>query len=151
MKKIFLLIFAFWAVSRGVFAEDLLIKKKAEEIYEKCKNSVYQNAVLEENDVIKEQKIRQCLKNDIINLSQNFIAKDEINQLEENINNVEILSGEIYRILIFCTANEDMTWCKDRYRQENSLGKLILEKNVTAQVYNILINILESKSGDFSF
>lgn len=156
MKKILLFSFIFLLVSPNILAEDLLVEKKATEIYEKCKNGVYLATISAKNetqatDIIKEQQIRECLIDEIISITQDFMANDEINDLKKMMEEIEDLSDKMFRILIFCAPNEDDSWCRDSYRQENSLGKLVLERSITSQIYYILINVLKSKSGGFVF
>ena len=131
-------------------AEQYSTKETADTIYNQCRNSISQIET-NTNDIIQEQKLRLCLKSEIIRIAENFINKEELDILTNRIDEIEKTTTEIYRILIFCTPNNDTSWCKDSFRQESSLGQLILEKNITAQIYNILTAVLESKSGNFIF
>ena len=95
--------------------------------------------------------ILQCLKNKIIQISSTIIEKTELENLRDAIDNVEKDNKNLYRIIIFCKKNDDTSWCKENYDKDTSLGKLILEKSITSEIYHILEVILDAKNDGFRF
>ena len=102
-------------------------------------------------DVKNERKLRQCLKNKIIQISSTFIEKTELENLRDTIDNIEKDNKNLYRIIIFCQQNNDTSWCQENYDKDTSLGKLILEKSITSEIYRILEVILDAKNDGFRF
>ena len=128
----------------------------AQSIYENCEKTInktnIQNSIKANiEDVKNERKLRQCLKNKIIQISSTFIEKTEIENLKKTINNIEKDNQNLYRIIIFCQQNKDTSWCQENYSQDTSLGKLILEKSITSEIYRILEVILDAKNEGFRF
>ena len=125
-------------------------------IYENCEKTInktnIQNSIKANiEDVKNERKLRQCLKNKIIQISSTFIEKTEIENIKETIDNIEKDNQNLYRIIIFCQQNKDTSWCQENYSQDTSLGKLILEKSITSEIYRILEVILDAKNEGFRF
>ncbi len=102
-------------------------------------------------DIKNERKLRQCLKNKIIQISSTFIEKKELENLKNTIDNIEKDNKNLYRIIIFCQQNNETSWCKENSDKDTSLGKLILEKSITSEMYRILEVILDAKNDSFSF
>lgn len=125
-------------------------------IYENCEKTInktnIQNSIKANiEDVKNERKLRQCLKNKIIQISSTFIEKTEIENIKETIDNIEKDNQNLYRIIIFCQQNKDTSWCQENYSLDTSLGKLILEKSITSEMYRILEVILDAKNDGFRF
>ena len=125
-------------------------------IYENCEKTInktnIQNSIKANiEDVKNERKLRQCLKNKIIQISSTFIEKTEIENIKETIDNIEKDNQNLYRIIIFCQQNKDTSWCQENYSLDTSLGKLILEKSITSEIYRILEVILDAKNDGFRF
>ena len=125
-------------------------------IYENCEKTInktnIQNSIKANiEDVKNERKLRQCLKNKIIQISSTFIEKTEIENIKETIDNIEKDNQNLYRIIIFCQQNKDTSWCQENYSPDTSLGKLILEKSITSEMYRILEVILDAKNDGFRF
>ena len=49
----------------------------------------------------------------------------------------------MYKTLIFCKDGINDYWCKERYLDDKSLDKLLLEKNLTSHIFKILVNTIE--------
>ena len=154
MKK-FLIFFSFlFAIS--IANAQTTNTPTAQSIYENCEKEIPEIKAINSidaniKDVKNERKLRQCLKNKIIQISSTFIEKTEIENLKKNINNIEKDNQNLYRIIIFCQQNKDTSWCQENYSQDTSLGKLILEKSITSEIYRILEVILDAKNEGFRF
>jgi len=154
MKK-FLIFFSFlFAIS--IANAQTINTLTAQSIYENCEKTInktnIQNSVKANiEDVKNERKLRQCLKNKIIQISTTFIEKTEIENLKKTINNIEKDNQNLYRIIIFCQQNNETSWCKENNDKDTSLGKLILEKSITSEIYRILEVILDAKNDGFRF
>lgn len=155
MRK-FVLILGFYLVfSINAQAEDS-VNNIAQNIYEECNRnipSVTETQVVSGNiaDVKRERALRECLKENIIEMSQLFMKKDEINNFKESLNKIESAFFSLYKSLIFCNDDVDDNWCKTRHYDDKSLSKLMLEKQITTQIYNILRNTIEAKQGGYVF
>lgn len=158
MKKILCAFLMLCCLShpKNIQAETLNAEHLAEKIYSDCEkqlSEVHNTHVLSGNksDVTQARKLRQCLKSEIIKIANSFISSSEIELLKQQLEKLETASSEIYRILIFCSKNEDKAWCTQFYKEDASLGKLLLEQNINAQLMNILINTIDAKQGGFRF
>ena len=154
MKK-FLIFFSFLFAISIANAQTTNIPT-AQSIYENCEKEIHKIKTINSidaniEDVKNERKLRQCLKNKIIQISSTFIEKKELENLKEAIDNIEKDNKNLYRIIIFCQQNNDTSWCKENNDKDTSLGKLILEKSITSEMYRILEVILDAKNDGFRF
>ena len=154
MKK-FLIFFSFLFAISIANAQTTNIPT-AQSIYENCEKEIHKIKIINSidaniEDVKNERKLRQCLKNKIIQISSTFIEKKELENLKEAIDNIEKDNKNLYRIIIFCQQNNDTSWCKEKNDKDTSLGKLILEKSITSEMYRILEVILDAKNDGFRF
>ena len=154
MKK-FLIFFSFLFAISIANAQTTNIPT-AQSIYENCEKEIHKIKTINSidaniEDVKNERKLRQCLKNKIIQISSTFIEKKELENLKDAIDNIEKDNKNLYRIIIFCQQNNETSWCKENYDKDTSLGKLILEKSITSEMYRILEVILDAKNDGFRF
>ena len=156
MKKFLLYLAVIFAYISPLCATNTRVTNRAEQIYDNCQtqftlqtqtNSIQGNI----SDIERERNIRRCLKTELLEIAKTFIAPDEISNLERNLNNIEQSSFETYRILIFCNNDNSDDWCKEKFSNDTSLGKLLLEKSITSEIYNILKSTIDSKEGSFNF
>ena len=82
-----------------------------------------------EDDVKQEQNIRQCLKTKIIETASLFLPNNELQNYQNYLISVEETLFNMYKTLIFCKDGINDYWCKERYLDDKSLDKLLLEKN----------------------
>ena len=154
MKK-FLIFFSFLFAISIANAQTTNIPT-AQSIYENCEKEIHKIKAINSidaniEDVKNERKLRQCLKNKIIQISSTFIEKKELENLKDAIDNIEKDNKNLYRIIIFCQQNNETSWCKENNDIDTSLGKLILEKSITSEMYRILEVILDAKNDGFRF
>ena len=156
MKEFLLCLTALLVYVTPSCATDIRVTNSAEQIYDNCQtkfalqtqtNSIQGNI----SDVKRELNIRHCLKTELLETAKTFIAPDEIDNLKQNLDNIEQSSFEIYRILIFCNNGNSDNWCREEYVNDTSLGKLLLEKSITSEIYNLLKSTIDSKEGSFNF
>ena len=131
-------------------------RSQAEDIYNTCLQntpSVQENDVLSGNvkDVAFEWQFRKCLKNQAVHLASTFLRKDEAKEFEKSLSALEDATFDVYKSLIFCSKDSDDFSCHTKFKEDTSLGKLLLEKQLTAQVYQILTDILNAQQGQFEF
>lgn len=155
MKKTVLILGMILSFGANVWADDD-ISGTAQSIYNECDKNIpliTETLVIKGNveDVKREQVLRKCLKDKIIEISQLFMKKKEIKNFEKSLNQLEDVSFSLYKSLIFCRDDNDDNWCTARPYDDKSLGKLMLEKQITAQMYNILQNTIEAKQGGYNF
>ena len=132
------------------------VSSTAQSIYNECNKNIpliTETLVIKGNieDVKRERALRKCLKDKIIEISQLFMKKNEIKNFEKSLNQLEDVSFSLYKSLIFCRDDNDDSWCNARPYDDKSLGKLMLEKQITAQMYNILKDTIEAKQGGYIF
>lgn len=154
MKK-FLIFFSFLFTINIANAQTTNISV-AQSVYKYCEREIPEIKAINSikaniEDVKNERKLRQCLKNKIIQISSTFIEKKELENLRDVIDNIEKNNKNLYRIIIFCQQNNDTSWCQENYDKDTSLGKLILEKSITSEIYRILEVILDAKNDGFRF
>ena len=130
------------------------ISGTAQSIYNECDKSIpliTETLVINGNfeDVKLEQELRKCLKDKIIEISQLFMKK--IRNFEQSLNQLENTSFLLYKSLFFCNDDNDDSWCDIRLYDDISLGKLMLEKQITTQMYNILKDTINAKQGGYVF
>lgn len=155
MKKIVLILGLCLVFSMPAQADDS-VDSIAQNIYDECNSnilSVSETQVIKGNieDVKRERSLRKCLKDKIVEISHVFMKKEEVNNFEESLNQLENTSFLLYKSLIFCGADSNDNWCDIRPNDDKSLGKLILEKQITAQIYHILQDIINAKQGGYNF
>ena len=149
MKKIFLLLSLVVTLTTHVQAEEnISADKKSTLIYEKCvlqapEATAVQPILGNIEDIARERSIRNCLKKDIMENASKSLSKNSITDLEVALSNAEKSLFDVYKALIFCQNNEDNTWCNERYKDDMSLEKLMLEKELTSLMKNILTAVFE--------
>ena len=94
-------------------------------------------------DVKRERDIKNCIKKEILKTTSQSLSKNNAADLKKALSDAEKALFNIYKILLFCQNNEDDNWCRERYKDDMSLEKLMLEKELTAQMKNILTSALE--------
>ena len=156
MKEFSFILSVLILLSVNTWAEDNKADSVAQSIYNICNKRLYlsiENTAIEGNiaDVRRERDLRKCLINKIIEISQSYMKKDEINNFKESINKIENDFFSLYKSLIFCSDDVDDNWCNIRPYDDKSLAKLMLEKQITSQIYTILQNTIEAKQGDYVF
>ena len=82
-------------------------------------------------------------KKEILKTTSQSLSKNNAADLKKALSDAEKALFNIYKILLFCQNNEDDNWCRERYKDDMSLEKLMLEKELTAQMKNILTSALE--------
>ncbi|MBP3686789.1 MAG: hypothetical protein J6J35_00310 [Alphaproteobacteria bacterium] len=102
-------------------------------------------------DVAHERALRQCLKNETLKIAATFIAPNELKNFNTALEQTETAAFTLYKTLIFCQTKQDSSWCTQTYQEDTSLGKLLLEKQLTAQTMQTLINTLNAKQGSLIF
>ena len=141
MKKILCLLAIFFMINPAKAEENLIPQKLAEQqaktIYEDCEKKislVNENNVIIGNiaDVERVRKIKNCIKT-------------------KNIEADENARFNLYKSLYFCSKDSDEQECKNQYKNDTSLGKLMLEHRLNGDMYNLLIDVLEAKNGGFNF
>lgn len=160
MKKILWLLAIFFMINPANAEENLTPQKLAEQqaktIYENCEQKiplVNENNVIIGNiaDVERVRKIRNCIKDNILKQVQDYLRPDEVDNFAKNIEADENARFNLYKSLYFCSENSDEFECKNQYKNDTSLGKLMLEHRLKGDVYNLLIDVLEAKNGGFNF
>ena len=153
MKKVVAVALVLAALIGTAEAERL---PQAEDIYNTCLQntpSVQENDVLSGNikDVVFERQFRKCLKNQAVLLASTFLREDEAKEFDKSLTTLETATFDVYKSLIFCSKNSDDFSCHNKFKEDTSLGKLLLEKQLTTQVYQILKDILNAQQGQFEF
>lgn len=120
----------------------------ARAVYEKCEKQIPLATALEPilgniEDVRRERLIRSCLKEEVLNIISKNLSKNEFINFNNALSEMEKVSFSVYKTLIFCLNNKDDSWCEERYKDDMSLEKLMLEKELTAQMKNILTSVFE--------
>ena len=159
MKKILWLLAIFFMISPANAEENLTPQKLAEQqaktIYENCEQKIplVKNNVIMGNiaDVERVRKIKNCIKDNILKQVQDYLRPDEVDNFAKNIEADEIARFNLYKSLYFCSENSDEFECKNQYKNDTSLGKLMLEHRLQKDMYNLLIDVLEAKNGGFNF
>ncbi len=82
---------------------------------------------------------------------QDYLQPEEIENFTKNIEVDESARFNLYKSLYFCSKDSDEQECKNQYKNDTSLGKLMLEHRLKGDVYNLLIDVLEAKNGGFNF
>ncbi len=160
MKKILCLLAIFFMTS-SVHAEENLTPQKlaeqqAKKIYEDCEQKiplVNEDNVISGNiaDVERVRKIKKCIKNNILKQVQDYLRSDEVDNFTKNIETDEKARFNLYKSLYFCSESSDEFECKNQYKNDTSLEKLILEHRLKGDMYNLLVDVLEAKNGGFNF
>ena len=106
---------------------------QVEKYYTICENKepiVQTEAVIKGNikDVVRERKVRNCLKTKIIEIASSYLSDKELTKYKTSVDNLEKSLFEIYKTLIFCQDKSNTFWCEERYKDDMSLEKLRLEK-----------------------
>ena len=160
MRKIFYLFTIFFMINPANAKENLIPQKLAEQqaktIYEDCEKEislVNENNVIIGNiaDVERVRKIKNCIKDNILKQIQDYLQPEEIDNFTKNIEADENARFNLYKSLYFCSKDSDEQECKNQYKNDTSLGKLMLEHRLKGDVYNLLIDVLEAKNGGFNF
>ncbi len=149
MRKTIFAIFALFYIINPIFAKDI-VSQSDEEIYQNCLNkfpspttvSVTQGNI---EDVKRERNLRQCLKNKILEIAQSSLSEKEFNNFASALNESERNNFEIYRIIFFCSNDSKSIWCNERYKDDRSLEKLMMEKSLTSQIKQILSTLVEQQ------
>lgn len=152
MKRCIFAFFAFFYIINPVCANDN-ISQSIEDIYQNCLNKfplLTPSSVIQGNieDVKRERNLRQCLKDKVLEIAKSSLSEKEFNNFISALNENEKSNSEIYRIIFFCKNDSESIWCKERYKDDMSLEKLMMEKNLTSQIMQIL-NLLIEKQGDY--
>ena len=149
MKKLFLFLACFIINIENVRADEpLSAEEQSVLIYEKCaaqasKTTAAQPILGNIEDVKRERDIKNCIKKEILKTTSQSHSKNNAADLKKALSDAEKALFNIYKILLFCQNNEDDNWCRERYKDDMSLEKLMLEKELTAQMKNILTSALE--------
>ena len=160
MKKILCLLAIFFMINPVNAEENLIPQKLAEQqaktIYEDCEKKislVNENNVIIGNiaDVERVRKIKNCIKDNILKQIQDYLQPEEIENFTKNIEVDENARFNLYKSLYFCSKDSDEQECKNQYKNDTSLGKLMLEHRLNGDMYNLLIDVLEAKNGGFNF
>ena len=160
MKNILCLLTIFFMID-SVYAEENLTHQKlaerqAKTIYEDCEQKiplVKEDKVIIGNiaDVERVRKVRNCIKDNILKQANDYLRPDEVDNFTKNIEADENARFNLYKSLYFCSENSDEFECKNQYKNDTSLGKLMLEHRLKGDMYNLLIDVLEAKNGGFNF
>ena len=160
MKKILFLVSIILMIKPANAADNLssqnLAEQQARKIYENCEREIPQ---VEENNVItgnvadveRIRKIKTCLRKNIISQIQNYLQAGEIKHFTTNLENDERIKQNLYKSLYFCSKYNDDVWCDNRYNDDMSLNKLMLEHKLSKDLYNLLVDVLEAKNGSSNF
>ena len=160
MKKILCLFAIFFMISSANAKENLTPQKLAEQqaktINENCEQKiplVNENSVIIGNvaDVERVRKLKNCIKDNILRQAQDYLRPVEVDIFAKNIEADENARFNLYKSLYFCSENTDEFECKNQYKNDTSLGKLMLEHRLKGDMYNLLIDVLEAKNGGFNF
>lgn len=160
MKKILWLLAIFFMINPANAEENLTPQKLAEQqaktIYENCEQKiplVKEDKVIIGNiaDVERVRKVRNCIKDNLLKQVQDYLRPDEVGNFTKNIEADENARFNLYKSLYFCSENTDEFECKNQYKNDTSLGKLMLEHRLKGDMYNLLIGVLEAKNGGFNF
>ena len=160
MRKILCLLAIFFVINPVNAEENVMPQKLAEQqaktIYEDCEKKislVNENNVIVGNiaDVERVRKIKNCIKDNILKQIQDYLQPDEIDNFTKNIEADENARFNLYKSLYFCSKDSDEPKCKNQYKNDASLGKLMLEHRLSGDMYNLLIDVLEAKNGGFNF
>ena len=160
MKKILWLLAIFFMINPANAEENLTPQKLAEQqaktIYENCEQKiplVKEDKVIIGNiaDVERVHKVRNCIKDNLLKQVQDYLRPDEVDNFTKNIEADENARFNLYKSLYFCSENTDEFECKNQYKNDTSLGKLMLEHRLKGDMYNLLIDVLEAKNGGFNF
>jgi hypothetical protein len=150
MKKLYIILLFITFFINIVNAQNTIgsPNNQAEEYYIACKNNLIkaetENVITgNEDDVKQEQNIRQCLKTKIIETASLFLPNNELKNYQNYLISVEETLFNMYKTLIFCKDGINDYWCKERYLDDKSLDKLLLEKNLTSHIFKILVNTIE--------
>ena len=150
MKKLYIILLFITFFIHIVNAQNTIgsPNNQAEEYYIACKNNLIkaetENVITgNEDDVKQEQNIRQCLKTKIIETASLFLPNNELKNYQNYLISVEETLFNMYKTLIFCKDGINDYWCKERYLDDKSLDKLLLEKNLTSHIFKILVNTIE--------
>lgn len=150
MKKLYIILLFITFFINIVNAQNTIgsPNNQAEEYYNACKNNLIkaetENVITgNEDDVKQEQNIRQCLKTKIIETASLFLPNNELKNYQNYLISVEETLFNMYKTLIFCKDGINDYWCKERYLDDKSLDKLLLEKNLTSHIFKILVNTIE--------
>ena len=160
MKKILWLISIFFMINPANAEKNLTPQKLAEQqaktIYENCEQKiplVKEDKVIIGNiaDVERVRKVRNCIKDNLLKQVQDYLRPDEVDNFTKNIEADENARFNLYKTLYFCSENTDENKKKNQYKNDTSLGKLMLEHRLKGDMYNLLIDVLEAKNGGFNF
>ena len=150
MKKLYIILLFITFFINIVNAQNTIgsPNNQAEEYYIACKNNLIkaetENVITgNEDDVKQEQNIRQCLKTKIIETASLFLPNNELKNYQNDLISFEETLFNMYKTLIFCKDGINDYWCKERYLDDKSLDKLLLEKNLTSHIFKILVNTIE--------
>ena len=155
MKKVvYLILFSMFLWAETSAAENAdQAQSLAEEYYTTCEAQapvVETSAVIQGNieDVKRERKIRKCLKAKISDVASSYLSDKALTEYQTAIDDFEKSLFSIYRVLIFCKNKTDVLWCEERYKDDMSLEKLSLEKNLTSHMLKFLKQTIKSKQSD---
>lgn len=146
MKRLILFLVLF-LMNRGIaFAENNTADAQAALVYKQCAAKVPETTERDPiqgniEDVKRERLIRSCLKEKVIKITSKSLPESEFIIFQKALSEMEEISFNVYKALIFCQGDEN--WCQERYQDDMSLEKLMLEKELTAQMKNILTSALE--------
>ncbi len=132
------------------------VQTTAENVYNKCSEMAthdYNSSVLQGNieDVANERKKQECLKEYIFEFAKKNLKTSELQNFKSVLNESIRATSSVYKTLIFCRNDIDEIWCQDGYKKDTSLGKLLQEKAVTAELMKILTSLIESTKGGLDF
>lgn len=152
--SIFLVMYFQFSISLA--AENIPIHNQVQEIYNICNDNIPQVQTVNVrqgniDDITRENKLRQCLKNKTIQIAASYLPETKLEDFRNALETLEKTGLTIYSLLIFCQDKEQPEWCRQRMNDEMSLGRLLLEKNLTAQIMHILTDVLNSKQGGYRF
>ncbi|MBQ8677419.1 MAG: hypothetical protein IJ529_02985 [Alphaproteobacteria bacterium] len=154
MKRIYIILFSMF-LAFDIQAKEIIksAQSQAENYYTICAtqaSNVQTDAVIQGNieDIMRERKIRECLKAKIIEVASSYISDKELIKYQASIDSLEKSLFGIYKTLIFCQDKSNNFWCEERFKDDMSLEKLSLEKKLTSYMLEILKQTIESKQGN---